>query len=103
MKNTAIRATLLTAFTCLMAVTNPSKEAYVESLAWQFQDTTCKQEQLPVDVKATCYTLAPLALEATKSVLNGYSRRQDYILFSIYTTDLWGIKNRKLGAFGNFL
>jgi hypothetical protein len=103
MKNTAIRATLLTTFTCLMAVTNPSKEAYVESLAWQFQDTTCKQEQLPVDVKATCYTLAPLALEATKSILNGYSRRQDYILFSIYTTDLWGIKNRKFGAFGNFL
>jgi len=103
MKNTAIQATILTAFTCLMAVTNPSKEAYVESIAWNFQATTCKEANLSAAVKAACYSLAPLPLDATKSLLNGYSRRQDYVIFSIYTTEFWGIKNCKFGVFGNFL
>jgi len=102
MKTRTTGAIALTVTAILMAVTNPGKQSYIEDFSWRVKETSCQQEQLSVGATLACSTLAPLPNSAIESILEGYSRRQNYILFSIYTTDFWGLKSRSIGVGRHF-
>ena len=94
---------LLTFIAGLLAITNPGKAAYLEHLAWQIKDTTCKEKPLPLGAKAACLTLAPLPHTTAESILDGYSRRKNYLFFSVYSTDYWGLENQSVGIGRQFI
>ena len=88
--------------TALILATNPTKEAYSEYLVWQMKDN-CKQTQLELHEKAICYTtINALPTSGIKPFIIGYTRRRNYFLFSLYTTDIWGMKNKTIGLGGHF-
>ncbi|MGQ4648442.1 DUF4359 domain-containing protein [Lyngbya aestuarii] len=102
MKSRTTGAIALAVTAILMAVTNPGKQSYIEEISWRVKDTSCQKEQLPVGATLACSTIAPLPHGAIEPILDGYSRRRNYIFFSIYTTDFWGLKNRSIGVGRNF-
>ena len=87
----------------IMALTNPTKDAYLDHAAWHLHDTYCQQKSLPLGVKAACFVGKPLPPDAVKPVIESYTRHQNYFLFSIYTTNFWGKKFHTVGLGGKFL
>lgn len=87
----------------ILAITNPSKEAYSEYLAWQIKDNYCQNSPISNMTKVGCATIAPLPPGAMKPIIEGYTRQKNYVVFSIYSTDAWGMKNSFIGIGGNFL
>ncbi len=85
------------AITGLMAITNPSKESYLEHLTWQLKDSACQQQQL------SCTTLKNVPPGVSAAMLSSYTRRQNFLLFSIYTTDFYGVHDQTIGLGGFFL
>ncbi|MDF0554024.1 DUF4359 domain-containing protein [Kamptonema sp. UHCC 0994] len=86
----------------LMAITNPSKEAYVEHVVWELKDSACDQQDLSVSIKISCATLNTLPPAMTMGMLNSYSRRHNFLLFSTYTTDFYGLEKQTIGLVGLF-
>ena len=87
----------------LMAFTNPSKATYAEYLTWTLQNHNCILEKLPNNALTTCVTLGLLPDSVMQKVFEAYSYRKNYILFSVYTTDLAGLKHRSIGIAGQFI
>ncbi|MDY6804211.1 MAG: DUF4359 domain-containing protein [Cyanobacteriota bacterium] len=87
----------------ILAVTNPSKEAYSEYLVWQIKDNYCLEGQNSNMTKVGCAAIAPLPPGAMKPIIEGYTRQKNYVVFSVYHTDAWGMKSNFLGIGGNFL
>jgi hypothetical protein len=86
----------------LLAISNPNREDYLKHAAWNFQDKPCKQDPIPLPAKVACWTSGVFPPEMATKPLNYYSRRQDYVLFSLYTTDIWGMKTKTVGIAGHF-
>lgn len=93
----------LGAIAATMAFTNPSKEAYSEYLAWQIKDNYCRDGQISNMTKVGCVAIAPLPPGAMKPIIQTYTRQKNYVVFSIYSTDVWGMKSRFIAVGGNFL
>jgi len=88
--------------TALILATNPTQDAYSEYLVWQMKDN-CKQTQLKLHEKVVCSaTINPLPPSGIKPFIASYTWRRNYFLFSIYTTDMWGMKNQAIGLGGHF-
>ena len=87
----------------ILAFTNPTQEVYAENLVWEIKENCNKQTQLSPIAQARCYSITPLPPSTIKPVIGIYTRRQNYHLFSIYTTDMWGMKNQAIGLGGHFL
>ncbi|MDY7004791.1 MAG: DUF4359 domain-containing protein [Cyanobacteriota bacterium] len=85
----------------ILAFSNPPQEVYAENLVWQIKDDCSKQTQLSPITQARCYTITPLPPSAIKPVIVIYTKRKNYFLFSIYTTDMWGMKNQAIGLGGH--
>lgn len=102
MNNLLKLGVFLGAIAGILALSNPTKEAHAENLVWQIKDNYCQQTQLSDVAQAGCYTIAPLPPSAIEPVIISYTRRHNYLLFSIYTTDIWGMKNRAIGLGGQF-
>jgi len=101
-----------------MAVTNPGKEAYVDyavaRFATDFQNAICTGPTLPKSLQqigVLTKSLCQLSVKAgyvwqhnlVKEVVNSTTRRQNLIVFSIYTTEIPGQTFQTLALFGNFL
>jgi hypothetical protein len=82
----------------VLGITNPGEEAYAEWAAQKIVATSCQQPQSP-----NCYALASVPRGALKMAVRQYSYRQNFMLFSYYTTDFAGQKERRLGVVGYFL
>jgi Na+/H+ antiporter NhaB len=93
----------LVACAILLGVTNPNKDAYAQHIAWKFKEQICKETPITASARLTCAILSPMPHDWTASLLKGYSRRDNYVLFSIYTTEFSGLKNRSIGIAGHFL
>lgn len=102
MKKIILEAVVLGIVASLMAATNPSKENYIEHTAWSLQETACKQEKLPLSAKAACAILSPLPPDMVGSIVDSYTRRQNFVFFSLYTTKFMGMETRSIGAGGHF-
>ncbi|MGI0496511.1 DUF4359 domain-containing protein [Limnospira platensis] len=84
-----------------LAITNPSEEEHIKHRAWQFK-SDCQQNELTVPGKATCFVLSPLPHKTVEPLISNYSHHRNFIFFSTYTTDLWGLKTQTLGLGGQF-
>ena len=102
MKKIILEAVVLGIVASLMAATNPSKENYIEHTAWSLQETACKEENLPLSAKAACGILSPMPPDMVGSIVDRYTRRQDFVFFSLYTTKFMGMETHSIGAAGHF-
>ncbi|MCX7594183.1 MAG: DUF4359 domain-containing protein [Fischerella sp.] len=104
----------------VMSFTNPNNNAYVDyaanQLTSEIQNAVCRGPQLPQgrwweDVSkltaTTCKSglTTGLALQSSKikDIIALSTERQNFFIFSIYTTKVPGYNFRTIGAFGNFL
>ncbi|MEA5467289.1 DUF4359 domain-containing protein [Spirulina sp. 06S082] len=102
MKGT-MKFAVLVGIASMLAIANPDKEDYLKHAAWNFQEKSCKQDPIALPAKVVCGTLGTLPPEiATQPLINSYSRRQNYVLFSLYTTDIWGMKTNTVAIAGHF-
>jgi Domain of unknown function (DUF4359) len=94
---------ILSLFSLFLVVTNPKQEAYVEYLWWKLQENSCDRNSPDREILIACNLLQPTPKEIGKTFIKGYVRRQNYILFSVYTTRFLGMKNSSVGIGGFFL
>jgi hypothetical protein len=93
---------ILTGISVLMAVTNPKQQDYTEHITALFQNTVCQQSELPTPIQLLCRTSVVLPRNVTKQWVLQYSWRKDYIFFSLYRTNLWGLQHQSIGIGGCF-
>jgi Domain of unknown function (DUF4359) len=94
---------ILPLFSLFLVWTNPKPEAYVEHLWWKLQKQSCRRNSSSGESLMTCNLLTYTPKEVGKTLVNGYVHRQNYVLFSVYTTHFFGMKNSSLGIGGLFL
>ena len=93
----------------VMAVSNPSKDRYIEHTVDRFSETgkssictgagdVSSQQQCKFAVAVFASQGKPLI----RAFLENSTRQQNFILFSIYTTELPNQKLTTIAAFGNF-
>ena len=77
-----------------MAITNPSQKAYeqyaIEQLTSYLKENVCTQapETLGKVLQNQCYTIVDLGKPQIKKLIALRTKRQNFLLFSIYRTEL---------------
>lgn len=98
----------------IMGGTNPPREEYVHYASGKVADLAksemCKESDITnylggfgQDLLKTCETGFDLPQSVIKAVINNSTRRQNFVIFSIYTTRVLDYEYQTIGAFGNFL
>lgn len=89
----------------VMVFSNPSKERYVNYATEQFSETGknsfCSGE-MPIAAQQSCKFVLSQGKGVVKSLVENSTKQENFVLFSLYTTDLPNRKMTTLGAFGNF-
>ena len=102
-----------------MANTNPSQTAYekyaTQRLSEYIKDNVCDKpkgilDNLPIKIDSQCDKLLDSANPQIQEIIAKTTKRQNFIIFSIYHTDLKlesfpfipGYKFESVGAFNNF-
>lgn len=96
-----------------MAHTNPTREEYInygaDQLSQQLKKQVCSPSKMPDFLQGIADTLADACQstlnsqkENVRKVLNNSTTRNNYLLFSLYTTEIMGRKYQTVGVFGNF-
>ncbi|WP_026734224.1 DUF4359 domain-containing protein [Fischerella sp. PCC 9605] len=85
-----------------LALTNPSQKGYEEYVVWKLKQTTCKQKSLKPETQLSCAFLSNFPYNFSARALSGYIRRENYLFFSIYTTDAFGLRDRSVGISGHY-
>ncbi|MFM7885986.1 MAG: DUF4359 domain-containing protein [Pseudanabaena sp.] len=91
-----------------MAVTNPNKNSYVEYAADEVtrtgKNTFCND--VPITAQQQCKIaialLSSRGKPLIKQFIDGSTNQQNFVLFSLYTTDFPNRKLTTIAAFGNF-
>ena len=90
----------------VMAVTNPSKERYIEYATEQFSESgktsICAGDNMPIAAQQSCKFVISQGKGVIKSVVTNSTKQQNFALFSIYETDMPNQKITTIAAFGNF-
>ncbi|NJK37042.1 MAG: DUF4359 domain-containing protein [Oscillatoriales cyanobacterium RM1_1_9] len=97
-----------------MAFTNPSEKSYLNyasnKLAQEVKQNWCKESELPEFLKNFsksivnfCSSVVTDQRQAIEGYLDKGTQRQNAVLFSIYTTDVFDRRYKTVGAFGHFL
>lgn len=108
LKSLGIPAIFIGAVAMAMAIANPDKEAYLDrtslTLATEAKDNLCSSSQGGLEslLNNLCKNTVDGQRSAIRVYLNNFSRRQNFILFSIYTTNIAQRTYTSIGAFGNF-
>ncbi|MEC4985218.1 MAG: DUF4359 domain-containing protein [Oscillatoria sp. PMC 1068.18] len=108
----------LTLLSGVMVATNPNQQAYAEyaseKLVTQIQDATCQQQKSPEFLQGILSSAGEICRNAIASsgdvvslpvqaIVNRTTTRQNFVILSVYTTELPNTKITSLGAFGNFI
>jgi|GEM_PF-318630 hypothetical protein len=109
-------AVLLAILAGTMALTNPPKEEYIEyasgQLSAELKENYCKESEAPEILENfnlsktfadVCSNLVTSQRPAVRQYLDHRTQRQNFVIFSVYTTRLWEHQYRTIGVFGNFL
>ncbi|MEC4891638.1 MAG: DUF4359 domain-containing protein [Oscillatoria sp. PMC 1051.18] len=111
-------AIALTLLSGVMVATNPNQQAYAEyaseKLVSQIKDATCQQRELPQFLQGVFDGAGDICRNAIASsgnvvslpiqaIVNRTTKRQNFVILSVYTTELPNTKITSLGAFGNFI
>jgi Domain of unknown function (DUF4359) len=117
MKKLKIGAIALISLGGIMLFTNPGKEEYNDyaytKLNTEIESNFCKKPELPKFLQGVgsavgdaCQAAIKQGILVTKNdikkVIDDTTTRQNFIVLSIYTTDISGRTFRTAGAFGNF-
>jgi hypothetical protein len=90
----------------VMAVTNPSKDRYIEYATEQFSETgktsICAGDNIPIAAQQSCKFVISQGKGVIKSLVENSTKQQNYLLFSLYETDIPNKKVTTIAAFGNF-
>ena len=89
----------------VMAVSNPSKERYIEYATEQFSETgktsICTGD-LPVAAQQSCKFLISQGKGVIKTLVENSTMQQNFVVFSLYATEMPNRKITTIAAFGNF-
>jgi hypothetical protein len=89
----------------VMAVSNPSKERYIEYATEQFSETgktsICTGD-LPVAAQQSCKFLISQGKGVIKTLVENSTKQQNFVVFSLYETEMPNRKITTIAAFGNF-
>jgi len=90
----------------VMTFTNPSKERYIDYATDQFAEmgksSLCSDANLPSLAQQSCKFLVSQGRRVIKPYIEGSTRQHNFILFSIYDTEMPNRKLSTIAAFGNF-
>ncbi|MCL1490715.1 MAG: DUF4359 domain-containing protein [Pseudanabaena sp. Salubria-1] len=90
----------------VMAVSNPSKERYIEYATEQFSETgktsICTAD-LPVAAQQSCKFLISQGKGVIKTLVENSTKQQNFVVFSLYATEMPNRKITTIAAFGNFI
>lgn len=99
----------------VMGFSNPPREDYLhyasDKLSTRIKDSNCQESKIPEFMKdlsgsivGGCQFLVTTPGKAIiKAFVDNSTKRQNLVIFSLYTTELSGRKYQTIGAFGNFL
>ena len=89
----------------VMAVSNPSKERYIEYATEQFSETgktsICTGD-LPIAAQQSCKFLISQGKGVIKTLVENSTKQQNFVVFSLYATEMPNRKITTIAAFGNF-
>lgn len=89
----------------VMAVSNPSKERYVDYATEYFaeagKNSLCSSD-LPLAAQQSCKFVMSQGKGVIKPYIENSTKQQNFVLFSIYATDMPNKKLTTIAAFGNF-
>jgi Domain of unknown function (DUF4359) len=85
---------ILVGITLGFVVTNPTKQDYAEHVVWTIQNTACQQESQ----SNFCPFMAALPPDLAKKMVKEYSQRRNFVFFSLYSTNFFGLKSRSIGV-----
>jgi hypothetical protein len=96
----------VTAIACVMAFSNPSKERYIDYATDQFAEmgksSFCSDANIPSLAQQSCKFMVSQGRRVIKPYIEGSTKQQNFILFSIYDTEMPNRKLMTIAAFGNF-
>jgi hypothetical protein len=98
----------------VMGMTNPPRSEYIhyasDHLSEELKKSQCKESKVPEflrDLSGDLVDFCETAIGASRGAMKGYldnsTKRRNALIFSLYTTELFGRRYQTLGAFGNFL
>lgn len=98
----------------VMGFTNPPRDEYVNyasnKLASEIKESVCKKSKVPDflsdftgELVDSCEKLIKSQRSTIKDLMDNATKRQNLILFSVYTTEFRGRRYQTIGAVGNFL
>lgn len=89
-----------------MAISNPSKDRYIEYATDHFSETgktsICAGDNIPIAAQQSCKFLISQGKGVIKGLVTNSTKQQNFVLFSIYETDLPNKKVTTIAALGNF-
>ncbi|MFM7602593.1 MAG: DUF4359 domain-containing protein [Pseudanabaena sp.] len=89
-----------------MAITNPSKERYIEYATEQLSETgknsICAGDNVPIAAQQSCKFAISQGKGVIKSLVENSTKQQNFVVLSLYATDLPNQKVTTVGVFGNF-
>jgi len=90
----------------VMAISNPSKERYIDYATEQFAETgktsICAGDNIPIAAQQSCKFVISQGKGVIKSLIENSTKQQNFLLFSVYATDLPNQKITTIAALGNF-
>lgn len=89
-----------------MTITNPSKDRYIEYATEQFSETgktsICAGDNIPIAAQQSCKFVISQGKGVIKSLVENSTKQQNFVVLSLYETDMPNKKVTTVGAFGNF-
>ena len=90
----------------VMAVSNPSKERYIEYATEQFSESgktsICAGDNIPIAAQQSCKFVISQGKGVIKGLVENSTKQQNFVVFSLYETDMPNKKITTIAAFGNF-
>lgn len=86
----------------VLALSNPSEEAYANYVIRSWRKQVCQQRSLPTPEALACTTSTILPLKLSAEVVQNFSYRQNYVFFTIYDLSLGNTQRRIIGVAGQF-
>jgi hypothetical protein len=84
---------ILLGTTLALAATNPTKQDYAEHVIWTMQNKACLQ----TTQTTLCSIVDALPSDFATKVVKQYTQRRNFVFFSLYSTNFFGLESRSIG------
>ena len=89
----------------VMTFSNPTKERYIDYAVEQFAErgrTSFCTENMPIAAQQSCKFMLSQGKSVIKPYIENSTKQQNFVLFSLYATEMPNKKLTTIAAFGNF-